>query len=169
MGQIGSKSKKFVEADKGTNLFFAVYSIITEGGAEKRAFATIPFKVAVDCQKRGKKEWRTLLDEWVHSENIVSENAKLQFILSPGDLVYVPTAEEIHSGNIRLDKSRIYKFVSSSDVDAYFIPVAVASPIVNKVEYSQLNKISRVSQDEPLIKEICKPINVDRLGNLIEK
>ncbi len=169
VGQIGSKSKKFVEADKGTNLFFAVYSIITEGGAEKRAFATIPFKVAVDCQKRGKKEWRTLLDEWVHSENIVSENAKLQFILSPGDLVYVPTAEEIHSGNIRLDKSRIYKFVSSSDVDAYFIPVAVASPIVNKVEYSQLNKISRVSQDEPLIKEICKPINVDRLGNLIEK
>ena len=84
-------------------------------------------------------------------------------------MVYVPTAEEIQNGNMRLDISRIYKFVSSSDVDAYFIPVAVASPIVNKVEYSQLNKVSRVSADEPLIKEICILIKVDRLGNLIEK
>ena len=168
VGQIGAKSKKFVEADKGTNLFFAVYSTKTEEGSDKRSFVTVPFKVAVDCQKRGKKEWRTLLDEWVHNENLVTENAKLQFILSPGDLVYVPTAEEIHSGNIRLDKSRIYKFVSSSDVDAYFIPVAVASPIVNKVEYTQLNKVSRVSIEEPLIKEICKPIRVDRLGNITE-
>ena len=34
MGYVGSKSKKFVVADKGTNLFFAIY--INEEG--KRSF-----------------------------------------------------------------------------------------------------------------------------------
>ncbi len=179
VGQIGAKSKKFVEADKGTNLFFAVYSTKTEEGSDKRSFVTVPFKVAVDCQKRGKKEWRTLLDEWAHSESIVAENAKLQFILSPGDLVYVPTAEEIHSGNIRLDKSRIYKFVSSSGNQAFFLLEYVSAPIINITmerngekktisEYSTLNKMERAITGE-MIKEICLPINVDRLGNLIEK
>ena len=163
VGQIGAKSKKFVEADKGTNLFFAVYSTKTEDGSEKRSFVTIPFKVAVDCQKQGKKEWRTLLDKWLHGENLVTEDAKLCFILSPGDLVYVPKSDS----TLEIDRSRIYKFVSSSDTDAYFIPVAVASPIVNKVEYTQLNKISRICAEESLIKEICIPIKVDRLGNIV--
>lgn len=166
VGQIGAKSKKFVEADKGTNLFFAVYSTKTEDGSEKRSFVTIPFKVAVDCQKQGKKEWRQWLDKWVHGENLVAEDAKLIFILSPGDLVYVPKAD---STSIMDNKSRIYKFVSSSDTDAYFIPVAVASPIINKVEYTQLNKISRIYAEEPLIKEVCIPIKVDRLGNIISQ
>lgn len=165
VGQIGAKSKKFVEADKGTNLFFAVYSTKTEDSSEKRSFVTIPFKAAVDCQKQGKKEWRQWLDKWVHGQNLVAEDAKLIFILSPGDLVYVSKAD---STSI-MDKSRIYKFVSSSDTDAYFIPVAVASPIVNKVEYTQLNKISRICAEEPLIKEICIPIKVDRLGNIISQ
>lgn len=164
VGQIGAKCKKFVEADKGTNLFFAIYSTRMDDGSEKRSFVTIPFKVAVDCQKCGKKEWQTLLDEWVHAENLVAEDSKLKFILSPGDLVYVPTADE--TPEIR--RTRIYKFVSSSDVDAYFIPVAVASPIINKVEYSQLNKVSRVNAEEPLIKEICVPIKVDRLGKIVK-
>ena len=163
VGQIGAKSKKFVEADKGTNLFFAVYSTKMEDGSEKRSFVTIPFKAAVDCQKQGKKEWRTCLDKWVHDKSLVTEDAKLSFILSPGDLVYVPKSDS----TLKMDRSRIYKFVSSSEVDAYFIPVAVASPIINKVEYSQLNKVSRISAEEPLIKEICIPIKVDRLGNII--
>ncbi len=163
VGQIGAKSKKFVEADKGTNLFFAVYSTKMEDGSEKRSFVTIPFKAAVDCQKQGKKEWRTWLDKWIHDENLVAEDAKLNFILSPGDLVYVPKADNTSE----MERSRIYKFVSSSDTDAYFIPVAVASPIINKVEYTQLNKISRICAEESLIKEICIPIKVDRLGNIV--
>ena len=117
----------------------------------------------MDCQKQGKKEWRTWLDKWVHGENLVTEDAKLIFILSPGDLVYVPKSDS----TLEIDRSRIYKFVSSSDTDAYFIPVAVASPIVNKVEYTQLNKISRICAEESLIKEICIPIKVDRLGNIV--
>lgn len=168
VGQIGAKSKKFVEADKGTNLFFAVYATREEDGTEKRSFATIPFKAAVDCQKRGKKNWRVLLDQWVHAENLVAENSELKFILSPGDLVYVPTPEELIKGVKEINRKQIYKFVSSSDTNAYFVPATVASPIVNKVEYTQLNKTPRTDTDE-LIREICIPIKVNRLGNIVEQ
>lgn len=162
VGQIGAKSKKFVEADKGTNLFFAVYSTKTEDGSEKRSFVTIPFKAAVDCQKQGKKEWRTWLDKWVHGENLVAEDAKLIFILSPGDLVYVPKADNTSE----MERSRIYKFVSSSGNQAFFVAETVASPIINKVEFSPLNKMERAISGE-MIKEICIPIKVDRLGNIV--
>ena len=168
VGQIGAKSKKFVEADKGTNLFFAVYISKDKDGTERRSFVTIPFKVVMDCQKKGHKDWQSFMNQWVHTENLVAEEAKLLFVLSPGDLVYVPTNERIQNGECKLDRDRIYKFVSSSDVDAYFIPMSVASPIVNKIEYTQLNKISRVHLDEPLIKDICIPLRVNRLGNIIK-
>ena len=168
VGQVGAKSKKFVEAAKGTNLFFAVYTSKLEDASEVRSYVTVPFKVAVDCQKKGLRNWKMLLDEWIHNENLVSKDANLRFVISPNDLVYVPTVEELQTGKIKLHKERIYKFVSSSGMDAYFIPNSVASSILNKVEYSQLNKISRVNIEEPLIKEICIPIKVDRLGNIIE-
>ncbi len=168
IGQIGSKNKKFVEAADGTNLFFAVYSTKTEDGSEKRFFVTIPFKVALDCQKRGKKEWRTLLDQWTQNQQLVPENAKLCFILSPGDLVYVPTIDELHSKQYSLQRNRIYKLVSTNDANAYFIPCSVASPIVSNTEYTQLNKIPRLDTGE-LIREICIPIKVDRLGNIISQ
>ena len=39
--------------------------------------------------------------------------------------------------------------------------------IVDKYEYTQLNK-DEFTKDKQSIKEICIPINVDRLGNLIK-
>ena len=168
VGQIGAKCKKFVEADKGTNLFFAIYATRAEDGTEKRSFVTIPFKAAVDCQKRGKNNWRVLLDQWIHAEKLVAENAVLKFFLSPGDLVYVPAPEELTNGIKEIKQDRIYKFVSSSATDAYYIPEAVASPIINKVEFTQLNKVSRAYTGE-MIKEICIPIKVDRLGTIVEQ
>lgn len=166
IGQIGSKNKKFVEAADGTNLFYIVYSERMEDGIEKRSFVTAPFKVALDCQKRGKKEWRTLLDQWMRDQKLVTENSKLSFILSPGDLVYVPTVEELQSKQYSLLRNRIYKLVSTNDANAYFIPCSVASPIVDNTEYTQLNKIPRLDTGE-LIREICIPVKVDRLGNII--
>ena len=165
IGQIGAKSKKFVEADKGTNLFYAIYVNTQNEGQEKRAFVTIPFRVAVECQKQGKTSWRSLVDQWVHEKQLVEKTAELQYILSPGDLVYVPTQEEIATKKYTLAKDKIYKFVSSSDTNAYFIPAIVATPIIDKVEFSQLNKVPRTNTGE-LIREICIPIQVDRLGNI---
>lgn len=165
VGQFGAKSKKFVEADKGTNLFFAIYSTRTAEGKEVRSYVTLPLKAVVDCQKNGSKNWKPLMDAWIHDNGLVKEDAQLKFILSPGDLVYVPTEEELYIGQYSAHKDRIYKFVSSSGADAYFNLNSVASPILDKKEFTQLNKISRALTGE-LIKEICIPIKVDRLGNI---
>lgn len=165
VGQIGAKSKKFVEADKGTNLFFAIYISKADDGTEKRSFVSVPFRTAVECQKKGKKEWRNLIDKWAHNENLVVENAQLVFILSPGDLVYVPKENEILTKEYLYSRDRIYKLVSSNDANAYFVPAMVASPIIDKAEFTQLNKVPRTDTGE-LIRDICIPIKVDRLGNI---
>ena len=167
VGQIGAKSKKFVEADKGTNLFFAIYVSQNDEGKKLRSYVTLPLKAVIDCQKNGKKEWRSLMDTWVRQNALVKEGAQLLYILSPGDLVYVPTEEELLNGQCSMRKERIYKFVSSSGTDAYFNMISVAAPILDKKEFTQLNKISRAITGE-LIKEICIPIKVDRLGNIIQ-
>lgn len=161
VGEIGSKAKKYVEADKGTNLFFAIYVMKDNDGKEVRSYATIPLKVIIDCQKQGKQEWKLLLDQWVHENNIVPANATLKYILSPGDLVYLPKET-----TTTIDKTRIYKMVSSSGPQCFFIPDAMASPIINNVEFSPLNKMERALTGE-MIKEICVPIHIDRLGNII--
>ena len=161
VGEIGSKSKKFVEADKGTNLFFAIYATTNTDGKEVRSYATIPLKAVIDCQKRGKKEWKPLLDQWVHNNNLVPANATLKYILSPGDLVYLP-----QDGTATIDKTRIYKMVSSTGNQCFCVPCSMASPIINKVEFSPLNKMERAITGE-MIKETCVPIRVDRLGNII--
>ena len=56
VGQTGNKSSKFVEAAKGTNLFFAVYETeqedkVTGKMVRKRTYATIPLNVVIDRQK----------------------------------------------------------------------------------------------------------------------
>lgn len=45
-----------------------------------------------------------------------------------------------------------------------FIKAFVANSIWDKKEYSSLNKMERAVTDE-MIKEICIPVKVDRLGN----
>ena len=147
VGQKGNKSKKFVEGAKGTNLFFAVYE--KEG---RRSYRTIPFYEAIDKMKQGLP-----LDE------------EALFILSPNDLVYLPTESERAAGvvNMPLDKSRIYKMVSSSGTGCFFVHENVASTIVDKKEFSPLNKMERAITGE-MIKEICLPLKVDRLGHIIK-
>lgn len=163
VGKRGSKSTKFVEAAKGTNLFFAVYETEETDKAtglpvKKRSYATIPLYEAVKRAKEGLP--------------IAPENANGQkptFVLSPNDLVYLPTKEEIDKGTISrpLDKSRIYKMVSSSGNQCFFIKYEVANNIVDKFEFSALNKMERAITGE-MIKETCVPIKVDRIGNIIE-
>ena len=91
------------------------------------------------------------------------------FILSPNDLVYVPTENERTTGvvNRPLDKRRIYKMVSSSTTGCFFVQGMVATSIVDKKEFSPLNKMERAITGE-MIKEICLPLKVDRLGHIIK-
>jgi CRISPR-associated endonuclease Csn1 len=166
VGELGSKSKKFVEAAKGTNLFFAIYESISEDGNRVRSFVSVPLRMLVDCQKADIKHWKQQLDHVLRSKDMVPSTAQIIALLSPGDLVYVPTKKEIATKNYSFAKDRIYKVVSSTGNRAFFILSAVASPILDKEEYSALNKMERAITGE-MIKEICVPIKVDRLGNIL--
>ncbi|MDO4930087.1 MAG: HNH endonuclease domain-containing protein [Bacteroidales bacterium] len=159
VGQRGSKSSKFVEAAKGTNLFFAIYEEDTEDKdgqiVRKRSYASVPLNLAIERQKQGLPA--------------APENANgmpPKFVLSPNDLVYVPTAEERKSGkmNLPLDHSRIYKMVSCTGSQCLFLPFAVAAFIVNGKEFEALNKIGRALTGE-MIHETCIPLKVNRLGS----
>ncbi|MBQ7550027.1 MAG: type II CRISPR RNA-guided endonuclease Cas9, partial [Bacteroidales bacterium] len=172
IGQVGSKAKKFVEADKGTNLFFAIFSsekLNKETGEMEsvRSYLTIPLNVMIDCQKKFGKDWRNNIEFYLKENNLVSNEVKLLFILSPNDLVYLPTKEQLTKGIKDIDKARIYKMVSSSGNQCFFIDEKVAKTIVDKMEFSSLNKMERAVTGE-MIKETCIPIKVDRLGNIIE-
>lgn len=163
VGQTSNKSSKFVEAAQGTNLFFAVYesNILDEKTntiIKKRNYATISLNVAIERQKQG-------LPVAPKDEN---GNDPI-FVLSPNDLVYLPTADDLVNGVVAqpLDKERIYKIVSSSGGQCFFIKHIVANVLVDKFEFSPLNKMERALTGE-MIKEICIPIKVDRLGNSLE-
>ena len=91
----------------------------------------------------------------------------MKFYLSPNDLVYVPTEEEIHSNTCYVNKERIYKMVSSTGKECHFIPYTVASIIYDKIEFEAKNKMGRALSGE-MIKAICWKLEVDRLGNVIK-
>lgn len=168
VGTTGVKAKKFVEADKGTILYFVIYETTDAEGNKKRVYLSIPFQDAVKYQKIGKRDWQAVMDENLKAAGKVAEDAKILMILSPGDLVYVPTPDEIESGEMTWRSERMHKFVSSSETGAYFIANSVANTIKNAKEFGPLNKISRID-GEDLIKSICVSVKVDRLGNIISK
>lgn len=148
VGESGNKKTKFVEGDKGKNLFFAIYA--DEEG--KRAFETISL---IDVIHRMKEGLSAVPEE--------SDGKKLLFYLEVNDLVYIPREEE--KDNIdwnNIDKTRIYKFVSSDKKQAFFMPCSFASAIVNKVELGPLNKIQSINGQT--IQSVCIPFKVNRLG-----
>ena len=158
LGQTGNKKDKYVEAAKGTNLFFAIY--IDEAG--NRSYETVPLNIVIERLKQG-----------LNAVPEINDKGKiLLFYLSPNDLVYVPTVEEIENNRsinfVDLGKeqtSRIYKMVSSSGSQCFFLQQFVANTIVDKMEFSALNKMERSITGE-MIKDICIKLNVDRLGNV---
>lgn len=172
VGSIGNKNKKFVEADDGTNLFFAIY----EDKKGKRIFESIQLKDAIENSKYSKNPVPL-------SDN---DGNGLKFVLKPNDLVYVPTKEELLNKKVNLPISvqRIYKYVDINSKKGNFVPYSVSKVLFSMNFTKQKeNNISCPIQDEfgvgsqcsknyraitgEMIKEICIPINVDRLGNII--
>lgn len=153
VGESGNKSLKFVEADEGTNLYFAVY---VDDVNKKRTYATIPLKIIIERRKQG-----------LSPVPIDGAGQEPKFFLSPNDLVYVPTIEEIKDDkiNLPLDVDRLYKMVSANKNQCFFTKEYVANSIVNKYEFSSANKMERALTGE-MIKDVCIPIKVDRLGNI---
>jgi CRISPR-associated endonuclease Csn1 len=159
VGDKGINATKYVVAAKGTNLFFAVYS-----DAEKnRTFASIPLNEVIERQKQGV----------ISVPERDEKGNDLLFILSPNDLVYLPTEDEENNPSLvdfsSLSKEqieRIYKVVSFSGNRLSAIQNTVAKVIVDKVEYTVKNKLE-ISLDNQSIKQVCWKLAVDRLGNII--
>lgn len=143
VGENGSKQRKFVEADKGTNLFFAIYT--DEDGA--RSYKTIPFNEAVERMKNNLGP----------AEELTEDGKKLLFVLSPLDTVAM---RDEATGN-----DTFFRFVSTTKNDAFFLPVNTAAIICDKCEYNKMNKIG-LTDDGRSIKKHCRKIKVDRLGNI---
>ncbi|HEV8081824.1 MAG TPA: HNH endonuclease domain-containing protein [Chitinophagaceae bacterium] len=157
VGHTGNKKDKYVEAAKGTNLFFAIYR--DEKG--KRNYETIPLNLAIERQKQG----------LISVPETNEQGHQLMYHLSPNDLVYVPTDEErenmnsINFGGLNKDQvKRIYKIVSFTNNRLYAIPYSVAKSIIDKVEFSQLNKLES-SLDKQSLKDVCIKLKTDRLGD----
>jgi CRISPR-associated endonuclease Csn1 len=158
VGQSGNKKDKYVEAAKGTNLFFSIYK--DENG--KRNYDTIPLNIVIERQKQGLPP--------VHEVN--EQGCQLEIYLSPNDLVYIPNEEErgnikaINFGNLNKEQvKKVYKIVSFTGNRLYAVPYAVAKSIVDKVEYTQLNKLE-FSLEKISIKDSCIKLKVSRLGNI---
>lgn len=153
VGQTGNKMAKYVEAQSGTNLYFAIY----EDSEGKRSYTTVPLD---EVAERLKQRLSPVPEK---DENDVP----LKFYLSPNDLVYVPTEEELQLRECKLNKDRIYKMVSSTGNECHFIPYYVANVIYNKVEFEAKNKIGRALTGE-MIKAVCWKLEIDRLGNILK-
>ena len=155
VGSSGNKKDKYVEAAKGTNLFFAIYA--DENG--KRSYETIQLNIVIERLKQGLSEVPETNDN----------GDKLLFHLSPNDLVYVPTEEEINTGSIDiLNKefsNRIYKMISSTGTQCFFTLHNISAPILQTIELGANNK-SEKAWNGQMIKHVCIKLKVDRLGNI---
>lgn len=165
VGQTGNKKDKYVEAAKGTNLFFAIY----EDKKGKRSYETIPLNEVIERQKQGLNS--------VPLEN--NKGYKLLFHLSPNDLVYVPEEGE-YTGKVfnlnDLDKEqikRIYKVEKTSGTECYFVRQDIAYLIKqydSKTKIGELesqNKLQvTMSEDRVKIADFCLKIDCNRLGDI---
>lgn len=177
VGGIGNKKDKFVIADKGTNLFFAVYE---DEEKKKRNYETIPLNEVIEHQK-----WRATLSKEEQTQTplipVEPENGRFLFSLSPNDLVYVPDDDEttlsIDFKNLSLDQtSQIYKVEKASGTECYFVRNDIAYLIK---QYDSKTKIGELESQNKLQTTMCKnrikivdrcfKIEVDRLGIIRKK
>ncbi len=176
VGYKGNRKDKYVEAAKGTNLFFAIY---WNEAKNKREYETIPLNEVIEHQKQVAhlpREERTPVP-------LNTEKGKFLFTLSPNDLVYVPTDEEMDNpkavdfGNLSREQvKRILVVNDFSGVTCNFTPNQLSQAIAPKeVDLSFDSKKNKLvgSHDTKTtkfegrsIKDCCWKLKVDRLGNV---
>jgi CRISPR-associated endonuclease Csn1 len=166
IGTVGAKKNKFVETAQGTNLFFAIY--VNENG--NRGYETIPLNIVIERLKQGLKE--------VPDTN--GAGSFLLFHLSPNDLVYVPTAEEIENPiNVNFEKltkeqvERIYKVEKFTGASCYFIRNDIAKlikqydPETKFGELESQNKlVTTMCENKIKIQDVCWKLKVNSLGKI---
>jgi CRISPR-associated endonuclease Csn1 len=181
LGENGKNGKKFVQGSP--NLFFAIYK-----SEENMYFETIPLKEIIIHQKNEasfpKRERTKFPVKNIFTDNKGKEHeVKLHTVLSPLDLIYIPTDEErenpeqIDFNNLSLKQiERLYNVNDFSGLTCYFTPNRFAKAILQKevdLKYNDKKKklagsfdSKTASLDGSSIKESCIKLKVDRLGNV---
>ncbi|SNB42926.1 conserved hypothetical protein [Flavobacterium psychrophilum] len=164
LGETGNKKNKFVETAKGTNLFFAIY----QDDLNNKKFITIPLNVVIQNLKDGLSP---VPDKYL--DNKTKVEYKLTQFLSPNDLVYTPTNDELENSNqININNfnkdqvCRLYNVNDFSGYTIYFTPNQFAKNIAPKeLDTSFDSKLSK-SLEGITIKENFWKLEVDRLGKI---
>ncbi|GFZ91057.1 CRISPR-associated endonuclease Cas9 [Aquaticitalea lipolytica] len=175
LGEGGDKKGKYVQG--APNLFFAIY---WDENNKKRIYETIPLNEIIEHQKQIAnlpKNERT-------SVPINHTKGQFLFSLSPNDLVYVPSDEEIDNptlvdfNNLTNEQvESLYNVNDFSSTTCYFTPNPLAKAIREKEVDMSFNEKKRkitgsfdtktASLNGVQIKDICIKLEVDRLGNII--
>ncbi|HGE5775577.1 type II CRISPR RNA-guided endonuclease Cas9 [Flavobacterium psychrophilum] len=164
LGETGNKKNKFVETAKGTNLFFAIY----QDDLNNKKFITIPLNIVIQNLKDGLSP---VPDKYL--DNKTKVEYKLTQFLSPNDLVYTPTNDELENSNqININNfnkdqvCRLYNVNDFSGYTIYFTPNQFAKNIAPKeLDTSFDSKLSK-SLEGITIKENFWKLEVDRLGKI---
>lgn len=157
IGEKGNKKDQFVEAEKGTNLFFVVYKNDETGEHLINENASIPMHQVINTMKN-------------HTPLAEDKPGHHWFTLSPGDLVYMPLEEENTSAidwdNLTEEETyRIYKMVSCTGVKCYFIPQTLSTVLQKGVEFESQDKSERDLSGQ-MIKKQCIKLECNRLGQV---
>ena len=163
-----AKNKQFVISDSGSNNYCGIYK--SDEGKTKIYVPSL----------------RDTIYSYRNNEDLFPERHPddssyyFRFTLSPLDLVYVPTIDEMESQHIGngVDYSRIFVVNDFNDQGKmYFRPYSFANAITEKeVDYrvDEKGKLVGSFSDKTAnfegcsIRDNCVPIRVDRLGNIIE-
>jgi len=161
--------KKYVEVDKGAVAYFIIYE--NEETKERPEMFSLATHKAIERIVQGKP----IADKKEGFKTI---------ILSPNDLVYVPTEDELKKikandpMSINWDDKkkiaeRIYKMVSSSKGICQFVQHHISKTIIPsepkekiKGEIDWHDKSPKAMDGKTIISNSCLKIEVDRLGNI---
>lgn len=160
---------KYVEVDKGAIVYFIIYE--NEQTKERPEMYSLATHKAIEGLVQGKP--------------IAGKREGYNtIILSPDDLVYVPTPEQLQA--IKENKpepinwsdkekigERIYRIVSSSKKECFFIQHQISTAIIPynrkekiKGEIDWNDKSTKTMDGHTTISSCCIKIDVDRLGNI---
>ena len=167
----------FYEADKGAMAYFIMYE--NQKTRLREGFQSIPTHKAIE----------RITDKTKSGISDEKEGYDL-IVLSPGDLVYVPTKEETEKINLggEIEKAidwknknqvseRIYQMRKSTGTSCYFLKSNIANLILPYSEYDKENKkkygefgsqnLLETSIDDITIKDVCIKLNVNRVGSIL--
>lgn len=163
-----AKNKQYVVSDAGSNNFCGIY----KSNKGDTAIYVPSLKATIEATRNNERLFPVKHPDFA--------DFNYAFTLSPLDLVYVPTQDEILNNYIgdNIDYSRIFVVNDFNDAGVmYFRPYSHATAIVDKEVDLRIDKNGKIIgsfSDKTAnfqglsIRDHCIPIKTDRLGNIIQ-